>query len=65
MKLHVNGTPRDTAAATLSQLIAELRLPPQATLAELNGEALSRSEWDARPLRDGDRIELLRVAAGG
>jgi thiamine biosynthesis protein ThiS len=32
---------------------------------EHNGLALHRHEWPKRPLAEGDRIELIRVVAGG
>lgn len=61
----LNGELRTTAATSVSLLVKELALPPETLLIEHNGTALHRSEWPATPLRDGDRIELLRVAAGG
>lgn len=65
MKLTVNGQPRDTEASTVGHLVVELGLPPEAALVELNGLALLRSEWDAATLGDGDRIEIIRLVAGG
>ena len=65
MKVRLNGTERETRAGTISKLVDELGLPRQTVLVELNGEALRREEWDAAPLRDGDAVEVLRVAAGG
>jgi len=40
-------------------------LPPQSILVEHNGVALHRQEWAKRPLAEGDRIEFIRVVAGG
>ncbi len=54
-----------TPAGTVAALAAELDPAPQTLLIEHNGEALLRNEWDARPLADGDRLEVLKVAAGG
>ena len=65
VKVRLNGTERETRAGTISKLVDELGLPRQTVLVELNGEALRREEWDAAPLRDGDAVEVLRVAAGG
>lgn len=62
----VNGEPRSiTAARNVAQLVSELQLVPATLLIEHNGVALHRDEWDSRLLSDGDRIELVRVAAGG
>jgi sulfur carrier protein len=65
VKVRLNGTERETEAGTIAELVDELGLPRQAVLVELNGETLRREEWDAAPLRDGDAVEVLRVAAGG
>jgi thiamine biosynthesis protein ThiS len=32
---------------------------------EHNGKALHRSEWSSVTLHEGDRLEFMRVAAGG
>jgi thiamine biosynthesis protein ThiS len=32
---------------------------------EHNGLAVHRHEWAQRPLSEGDRIEFIRVVAGG
>jgi sulfur carrier protein len=62
----INGDPRHVLAGqTLPELIADLGLPPQAALVELNGRALLRPEWDGVRLAPGDRLEILRVVAGG
>jgi sulfur carrier protein len=64
--IEVNGERRAiTAGQPLAELLASLGLPPQAALVELNGRALLRAEWPAVELREGDRLEILRVVAGG
>ena len=65
MRIRLNGADQETEAGTIASLVTELGLPRQTVLVEQNGEALRREEWDGRPLRDGDAIEVLRVAAGG
>jgi sulfur carrier protein len=40
-------------------------LPPQSILVEHNGLALHRHEWPEHILAEGDRIEFIRVVAGG
>lgn len=66
MTLLINGDPHPIAHATnVAELIAELALPAPATLVEHNGLALRREEWPAHSLADGDRIELVRIVAGG
>jgi sulfur carrier protein len=66
MKISLNGEIIDTGEAkTLSELIDRYRLPPQSILVEHNGLAVHRHEWPDRPLSEGDRIEFIRVVAGG
>ena len=62
--LTINGELKVTMADDLFALCQELDLPAALLLVEYNGEALARTEWDGVLLRDGDRLELLRVAAG-
>ncbi len=66
MTVQINGESRAiTRATNITELIDELALPAPATLVEHNGLALRRDEWPARPLAEGDRIELIRIVAGG
>ena len=66
MKITLNGEPRALAHATsIAELIAELALPAPAILIEHNGLALHPGEWKDRVLMEGDRIELIRIVAGG
>ncbi len=62
----VNGEARDVPAdQPLAEFISALGLPPQTALVEHNGEALLRADWDRVRLMNGDRLEILRVVAGG
>jgi thiamine biosynthesis protein ThiS len=66
MTISLNGESSDTrGAATVAELVAAYRLPPQAVLIEHNGLALHRHEWSQRQLCEGDRVEFVRVVAGG
>lgn len=65
MTITLNGEAYETAAATIQALAGELTPAPETLLIEHNGIALHRSDWPETPLKDGDRIEVLRVAAGG
>ncbi|MDZ4789308.1 MAG: sulfur carrier protein ThiS [Blastochloris sp.] len=64
--LFVNGkaqqVPKD---ALIVELLEELKLSPKMILVEHNNRALLRSEWDGIKLEHGDRLELIRVVAGG
>lgn len=66
MKILLNGEAADTREAkTIAELIDRYELPRQSILVEHNGLAVHRYEWSQRPLTEGDRIEFIRVVAGG
>ena len=63
--LVINGESKEVSSATLDGLMAELSLPAPLMLVEHNGRALHRSEWPTLSLGEGDRLEFMKVAAGG
>jgi thiamine biosynthesis protein ThiS len=66
MTITVNGEPREIVRAqNVAELVEELELPAPAILVEHNGLALRRDEWPSRPLAENDRVELVRIVAGG
>jgi thiamine biosynthesis protein ThiS len=66
MKILLNGETVDVGEAkTIAELVARYELPPQSILVEHNGLALHRREWPQTALTEGDRIEFIRVVAGG
>ncbi len=65
MRLILNGTEHEICATQVEELVAELGLPLAAALVEHNGTALLRSEWTATQLHEGDRLEIIRMVAGG
>ena len=65
MKLVLNGKDREVNATQVENLVAELGLPLAAALVEHNGTALLRSEWARTNLQEGDRLEIIRMVAGG
>jgi thiamine biosynthesis protein ThiS len=66
MTISLNGETVDARdAKTIAQLIERYQLPPQSILVEHNGIAVHRYEWAERSLAEGDRVEFVRVAAGG
>lgn len=50
---------------TLQATVLRLKLVPNMILAELNGEVIPRDAWGNRQFEHGDRLELVRVVAGG
>lgn len=66
MKLHLNGELREAPdLATLADLAAWLDLPAFGSAVELNGEVIRRADHPATPLKEGDRLEVVRLVGGG
>ena len=67
MELTINGQTHSfpEAEITVSALLNELGFSNQPVLVELNGRALFPREFAVTPVREGDRLELIRLAAGG
>jgi thiamine biosynthesis protein ThiS len=66
LTIFVNGHARQVGAAmTIGELATECRLDPKMLLVELNQETLSRDDWPGHTLQHGDRVEFIRVVAGG
>lgn len=66
MTVTLNGESVDCGdARTILELVNRFGLPPQSILVEHNGRALHRRDWPEQVLYASDRIELVRVAAGG
>jgi len=66
MKVWLNGQKADTRGArTVSELAERYQLPANSILIEHNGVALHQREWADRNLAEADRLEFIRVVAGG
>jgi len=59
---------REVAAAlpcSIEEFLAAQRLLTRSVVVELNGEAVSPSEFSQRQLKAGDRLEIVKIVAGG
>jgi len=66
MTIRLNGAVRDIPGTmSARELLDALGIDPTMALIEHNERALLRSEWDECVVSEGDRVEILRVAAGG
>jgi sulfur carrier protein len=66
LSIFVNGHARQVSGTmTLRELAASCGLDARQLLVELNRQTLSREEWPGRALQHGDRVEFIRVVAGG
>lgn len=50
---------------TLEQFLNLQGLRPRSVVVEHNGEAVTPSEFPTRPVHPGDRLEIVRIVAGG
>ena len=66
MKVWINGEPAQVDGITnIVELAAHYGLQSNTVLIEHNATALHPREWVERLLAEGDRIEFVRVVAGG
>jgi sulfur carrier protein len=74
----MNDTPRTTShviangqslsvtlPATIESFLVQRGLPPRSVVVELNGQAVVPSEFGQRRIQAGDRLEIVRIVAGG
>ena len=50
---------------TLEQFLILQNQSPRSVVVELNGEAVPPSDFATRELAPGDRLEIVRIVAGG
>ena len=66
MNVWVNGERAEVhGLTTVAELADHYSLQPNSVLIEHNQTALHQREWPERKLKEGDRIEFVRVVAGG
>ncbi len=66
MNVWINGQSVEIdQVATVAELATRLGLATHTVLIEHNGTALHEREWPMRQLAQDDRVEFIRVVAGG
>lgn len=61
-----NGKPVEAALpCSIAEFLIAQQLLPRSVVVEHNGEAVAPSEFSARTLRAGDRLEIVKIVAGG
>lgn len=66
--MHVIANGREVAASlpcSIETFLLAQQLLPRSVVVEHNGEAVPPSEFPQRPLQPGDRLEIVRIVAGG
>jgi len=61
-----NGQPTPaTFPCSIEEFLVAQALLPRSVVVEHNGEAVAPSEFSARALQPGDRLEIVKIVAGG
>lgn len=61
-----NGHPVEAKLpSTIEQFLLAQCLLPRSVVVEHNGEAVAPSEFARRQLQAGDRLEIVKIVAGG
>ena len=50
---------------SLEEFLIAQKLLPRSVVVEHNGEAVAPSEFSGRTLRAGDKLEIVKIVAGG
>jgi sulfur carrier protein len=69
LTLTINGNAREfaglEAGASLTAVVAELKLKADRVAVERNGEIAPRETWNAVRVQAGDRLEVVHFVGGG
>lgn len=61
-----NGNPVPAnVPCTLEEFLLAQELRPRSVVVEHNGDAVAPSEFGRRQLQAGDRLEIVKIVAGG
>jgi len=61
-----NGKPTEAKLpCSLEEFLVAQKLLPRSVVVEHNGEAVAPSEFPRRQLHAGDRLEIVKIVAGG
>ena len=64
MTVTVNGQTQQGCANVLEQL-TQMGFDPNRVAVEKNGEIVPRAQYEATPLKEGDKLEVVRFVGGG
>lgn len=66
MKVLVNNKETElTQGNLISDLAAQLQLPPQGVAIAVNNRMIPRNEWDTHTLSSNDSLVIIKAACGG
>ena len=65
---HITANGQNIAAqfpCSIEEFLVAQKLLPRSVVVEHNGEAVAPSEFSSRQLQAGDRLEIVKIVAGG
>ncbi len=66
LRVIANGQPIAVAfPCSIEEFLIAQKQLPRSVVVEHNGEAVAPSEFTSRQLAPGDRLEIVRIVAGG
>jgi len=66
MQILLNGESRSyERPLTVAELLVNMALTGKRVAVELNGEVVRKADYPASPLKDHDRLEVVRLVGGG
>jgi thiamine biosynthesis protein ThiS len=66
MKIKVNGEEKLVKeGSSISALLSEFSIKPEAVVVELNLKIISKDSWDEIFLNENDSVEIVRFVGGG
>jgi sulfur carrier protein len=63
--LRINGEDRSSETLTVADLLVSINVNSRLVVVEYNGEILQRGSYELQNLKDGDRLEIVQMMAGG
>ncbi len=64
--LEINGKSRSVPpVASIRELLQFLGVGQQMVAVELNRKIIRRKDWDATPVADADKVEIVQFVGGG
>jgi len=65
MTIEINGEAKDVTSRTVADLFVDLAIDPTGRAVTINGTSVKWTEWPHARIAPGDRIEIVRLIAGG
>ncbi len=66
LQLTVNGQAQQLQPGTsIAGLLELINVPLNGSAVELDGEIISKSQYENTQLKDGQRVEIVRLVGGG